>query len=95
MDAALVSLVSQQQVGSIRPSNIRYAEAVEEFNVFYLEKHGRATAAAVKATEEKRQGGIRRDKMSEKSRHWRLIMVRQLTAEGDKRVSKRFFKLFR
>ncbi len=35
-------------------SNIRYAEAVDEVNAFYLEKHGRVTAAAVKATEEKR-----------------------------------------
>lgn len=49
-----MSLVSQHQVGSIRPSNIRYAEAVDEVNAFYLEKNGRVTAAAVKATEEKR-----------------------------------------
>lgn len=69
-------------------------EAIEEVNDFYLEKHGRVTAAAVKATEEKR---VRLDKAGQDVRKKQAleIMLCQLMAEGDKRVSKCFSKLFR
>lgn len=69
-------------------------EAIDEVNDFYLEKHGRVSAAAVKAAEDKR---VRFDK-AEQNRQKILalnVFLRQLRAEGDRRMRKRFFDLFR
>lgn len=69
-------------------------EVIDEVNDFYLEKHGRISAAAVKAAEDKR---VRLDK-AEQNRQKILalnVILRQLRAEGDRRMRKRFFDLFR
>lgn len=69
-------------------------EAIDAVNDFYLEKHGRISAAAGKAAEDKR---VRLDK-AEQSRQKVLalnVILRQLRAEEDRRMRKRFFDLFR
>lgn len=69
-------------------------EVIDEVNDFYLGKHGRISAAAVRAAEDKR---VRLDK-TEPSRQKILalnVILRQLRAEGDRRMRKRFFDLFR
>lgn len=69
-------------------------EVIDEVNDFYLGKHGRTSAAAVRAAEDKR---VRLDK-TEPSRQKILalnVILRQLRAEGDRQMRKRFFDLFR
>lgn len=69
-------------------------EALDEVSDFYLEKHGRLSAATVKAAEDKR---VRLDKAEQN--HQKIlalnVIFRQLRAEGDRRMRKRFFDLFR
>lgn len=69
-------------------------EAIEEITDFYLEKHGRVAAAAVKAEEDKR---VRLDKTEQDLRKNRALetKLRQLRAEGDRRMRRRFFDLMR
>lgn len=69
-------------------------EAIAEVNDFYLEKHGRVAAAAVKAEEDKR---VRLDKAEQDLRKNLALetKLRQLRAEGDKRMRRRFFDLIR
>lgn len=69
-------------------------EAVEEVNDFYLEKYGRVSAAAVQAVEKNR---VRLHKAEQDLRKNLALEValRQLRAEGERRMRRRFFDLLR
>lgn len=68
--------------------------AIDEVNDFYLEKHGRVAAATVQVAEDRR---VRLDKA--KQDHQKNLALEtilcHLRAEGDTRMRKRFFDLFR
>lgn len=84
------SIESPRQRSALR----ELREAAEEVNDFFLEKHGRVAAAALKAAEDNR---VRSDK-AEQDRRKNLsleAMLRQLKADGDKRMRRQFFGLIR
>lgn len=68
--------------------------AIDEVNDFYLEKHGRVAAATVQVAEDQR---VRLDK-AKQDRQKNLALetiLCHLRAEGDTRMRKLFFDLFR